>query len=642
MTDKGGAKTDATITLSETNVDEAASFDNQTHSYAENQEAGATVATLTASDVDGVEGFAFKLGEDSYSTTSADGFFEIDNHGNITITAAGVAAGVNDFEANPNGGQYVVTMTDKGGAKTDATVTLSETNVDEAASFDNQTHSYAENQEAGATVATLTASDIDGVEGFAFKLGEDSYGSTSADGFFQIDNNGNITITAAGVAAGVNDFETAPNSGQYVVTMTDKGGAKTDATVTLAETNVDEAASFDNQTHNYAENQEAGATVATLTASDVDGVEGFAFKLGEDSYGSTSADGFFQVDNAGNITITAAGVAAGVNDFEANPNGGQYVVTMSDKSGAKTDATVTLSETNVDEADSFDNQTHNYAENQEAGATVATLTASDVDGVQGFAFKLGEESYGSTSADGFFQIDNAGNITITAAGVAAGVNDFETAPNSGQYVVTMTDKGGAKTDATVTLAETNVDEAASFDNQTHNYAENQTAGATVATLTASDVDGVQGFAFKLGEDSYGSTSADGFFQIDNNGNITITAAGVAAGVNDFETAPNSGQYVVTMTDKGGAKTDATVTLAETNVDEAASFDNQTHSYAENQEAGATVATLTASDIDGVEGFAFKLGEDSYGGISADGFFQIDNNGNITITAAGVAAGRQRF
>ncbi len=70
-----------------------------------------------------------------------------------------------------------------------------------------QSFSYAENQSAGAVVGIVAASDDVGVTGFRFS---DSGSATSLDGYYTIAANGQIRITAAGVAAGIenNDFET--------------------------------------------------------------------------------------------------------------------------------------------------------------------------------------------------------------------------------------------------------------------------------------------------------------------------------------------------------------------------------------------------------------------------------------------------
>ncbi|QIR15769.1 retention module-containing protein [Shewanella aestuarii] len=642
MTDDAGGTTNATITLSENNLNEDGSFNNQSFSYNENQVAGATVATLAGSDADGVVNYQFQYTDGSLHSTSQDGFYSIDSNGVITITALGAASAVNDFEQNPNSGSYLVTMTDGAGGTTNATITLSENNLNEDGSFNNQSFSYNENQVAGATVATLAGSDADGVVNYQFQYTDGSLHSTSQDGFYSIDSNGVITITALGAASAVNDFEQNPNSGSYLVTMTDGAGGTTNATITLSENNLNEDGSFNNQSFSYNENQVAGATVATLAGSDADGVVNYQFQYTDGSLHSTSQDGFYSIDSNGVITITALGAASAVNDFEQNPNSGSYLVTMTDGAGGTTNATITLSENNLNEDGSFNNQSFSYNENQVAGATVATLAGSDADGVVNYQFQYTDGSLHSTSQDGFYSIDSNGVITITALGAASAVNDFEQNPNSGSYLVTMTDGAGGTTNATITLSENNLNEDGSFNNQSFSYNENQVAGATVATLAGSDADGVVNYQFQYTDGSLHSTSQDGFYSIDSNGVITITALGAASAVNDFEQNPNSGSYLVTMTDGAGGTTNATITLSENNLNEDGSFNNQSFSYNENQVAGATVATLAGSDADGVVNYQFQYTDGSLHSTSQDGFYSIDSNGVITITALGAASAVNDF
>ena len=208
----------------------------QTFDYAENQVAGAVVASVMASDSVGVTGFSF-----NGSATSTDGYFQISNSGVITMTPAGAASAVNDFEQGTNSGVYSVTATDAAGNTTSANITLRETDLDEAAPViaDGQRFTYAENQVANATVATVLASDAVGVTSFRFSNGT----QTSTDGFYTINNSGQIKITASGVAAGVaqNDFETAPNAFIYAVQAIDAAGNVSLATnITLVVSDVNE------------------------------------------------------------------------------------------------------------------------------------------------------------------------------------------------------------------------------------------------------------------------------------------------------------------------------------------------------------------------------------------------------------------
>ncbi|EON88794.1 hypothetical protein, partial [Plesiomonas shigelloides] len=97
-------------------------------------------------------------------------------------------------------------------------------------------------------------------------------------------------------------------------------------------------------------------------------------------------------------------------------------------------------------------------------------------------------------------------------------------------------------------------------NTTISYAENQTANAVLGNIGAADDKGVTGIVFKA---TGTNVSADGYYQINANGDVVLTAAGAAAGVNDFEQGPNSGNYVVVVSDAAGNQLETTITLKET-------------------------------------------------------------------------------
>ena len=86
-------------------------------------------------------------------------------------------------------------------------------------------------------------------------------------------------------------------------------------------------------------------------------------------------------------------------------------------------------------------QSFSYVENQAANAQVATVGATDAIGVTKFRFS---PSGATTSADGYYTIDNTGVVRLTSAGTAAGVaqNDYDISPNSFTYVVQAGDAAG--------------------------------------------------------------------------------------------------------------------------------------------------------------------------------------------------------
>jgi hypothetical protein len=170
--------------------------------------------------------------------------------------------------------------------------------------------------------------------------------------------------------------------------------------------------------------------------------------------------------------------------------------------------------------------------------------------------------------------------------------------------------------------------------QSFNYAENQAANAVVGTALATDAVGVTGFRFSA---TGTTTSADTYFSIAANGDISITAAGVVAGVaqNDFETGLNSFTYGIEAGDAVGNWSPAVnVTLNVTDVDDntpAITSNGGGATAAINvAENGTAVMTVTATDAD-LPGDTLTY---SISGGADSAKFAIDpNTGVLTFVAA---------
>ncbi len=291
-----------------------------------------------------------------------------------------------------------------------------------------------------------------------------------------ITNNAQLTIGAAagrtfsvdgGPSSGTYTAPTTDGSHSVVVTDTDVAGNHSSGSLTFI---LDATAPViaGSQNFNYAENQLAGAVVGTVAASDAMGITGYHFSNGS----NISADGLFTIASNGQITLTDYLSAA--NHFDIGPHNVTYGVQSCDAAGnwsAPTGVTLSVIAT-VDSVDVTPpvvtaGQVLNYAENQSAGAVIATVAASDAWGVNDYRFSYVDPvtavvTTGTTSHDGFYAITPEGQISITAAGVAAAAhNDFETTPNSFTYGIEAHDAAGHWSAATdITLNVTDVDEIA--------------------------------------------------------------------------------------------------------------------------------------------------------------------------------------
>lgn len=167
------------------------------------------------------------------------------------------------------------------------------------------TFSYAENQVADAVVADVDAADAVGVTSFEIKSG-------NADGYFAIGADGKITITAAGVAAHVNNFESGINTASLVVVAKDAAGnTSAETTIVLNETNVGEFTT--------------GAAAGTTVKLNFDGalksgitvpVADFAVTQGSSSYAVTKAE-----VSGTTVTLTLASTVAATGDVSIDYTG---------------------------------------------------------------------------------------------------------------------------------------------------------------------------------------------------------------------------------------------------------------------------------------------------------------------------------
>ncbi|EKO3837942.1 tandem-95 repeat protein, partial [Vibrio harveyi] len=164
-------------------------------------------------------------------------------------------------------------------------------------------------------------------------------------------------------------------------------------------------------------------------------------------------------------------------------------------------------------------------------------------------------------------------LTITAASVPAeqgtvtivdGKLVFTPAENfNGDATISYTISDGQLTDdATVAVTVNPIQDAPVFtqDSYEFNYDENIDENVVIGQVSANDVDGSNiTYSIKSGNDN-------GWFEINANGEITLTTAGAAAAANDFEALANVHNIVVTATgtDDPGTplSTDINVTLNE--------------------------------------------------------------------------------
>ena len=485
------------------------------------------------------------------STGDVSAFAINGSSGAVTLT------GNPDYETQASY-RFTVIATDAAGNTGEKAVTLAVANLDDTApTFSSGTTAtaIAENSGANQVVYTAAATDTDFIapntaSSVSYSLKPD-VGDASA---FTIDSStGEVRLR------GNPDFETRPgNSYRFTVIATDAAGNAREQAVTLAITNVDESAPTFSRAGNLTivENTAAGKVVYTARATDTDYV--FPATASSVSYslkaGTGDAAAFSIHSSSGKVTLTSSP------DYETKARY-SFAVIATDAAGNTSEQAVTLVVINLDEtAATFSSAATAtpIAENSAASQVVYTAVATDADFVSpatasSVSYSLKENT---DDAAAFTIASHSGAVTLTAS------PDFET-KSSYRFTVIATDATGKTSEQAVTLAVTNLDDAAptfsSGDTATA-IAENSGAGQVVYTAVATDTD----FPGETGSVSYSlkaNTGDEAAFSIDSStGAVTLTASP------DFEAMP-SYRFTVVAADAAGNATERPVTLAITNVND---------------------------------------------------------------------------
>ena len=293
--------------------------------------------------------------------------------------------------------------------------------------------------------------------------------------------------------------------------------------------------------------ENAGTGTAIYTAATTDGSNQVA-----PTYTLSGTDAaLLGISSAGVVTLKASA------NFETKASY-SFTLVATDSAGNASEKAVTLAINNLDEvAPSITSGSSATAinENTSAGQVVYTATSTDTADIASdsttYSLKTGSDAGLTISA-------STGAVTLT------GSADFETKA-SYSFTVVATDAAGNAREKPVTLAVTNLDEAAptitSGDTATA-ITENGSAGQVVYTATSTDTGdtdtatGSTSYSLKAGSD------ASAFSINATSGAVTLTASP------DFETKP-SYAFTVVATDAAGNAREKPVTLAISNRDEVA-------------------------------------------------------------------------
>jgi uncharacterized delta-60 repeat protein len=561
-TDQGGLFTEKTFTITVIDINESpTNISLSSNTIAENSEANTPVGTLSTSDPDAGDTFTYSL------VTGTD---DTDN-GAFNISGKSLRA-TNSFNFEAKSIYTVrVRSTDQGGLFTEKAFTISVTNVNEVPTdIALSSSTIAENAGANAVVGTLSTTDPDGGNTFAYSL---VTGAGDAD-------NGSFNISGNSLQATSNfDFETK-SSYTIRVRSTDQGGLFTEKTFTSTVTNVNETPTdIGLSSSSIAENAGANTPVGTLSTTDPDAGNTFTYAL---------VTGSGDTDNA-SFNISGNSLQATSNfDFETKSS---YTIRIrsTDQNGLFVENAFAIQVVNANEPPTDIGLSWNIlAENAGFDTTVGTFSTTDVDAGNTFAYSL---------VTGAGDADNASFRVLGSALVAISNFDFET-KSSYSIRVRSTDQGGLFVEKTFVITVIDVNEAPTdISLSSSTIAENAAANTPVGTMSTADPDAGNSFTYTL---VAGSGDAD---------NAAFNIAGSilrATNTLNFE-AKSSYTVRVRTTDQGGLFVEKAFAIQVVNVNETPTDISLTSTtIAENSVPNAMVGTLSTADVDAGNTFVYSL------------------------------------
>lgn len=340
-----------------------------------------------------------------------------------------------------------------------------------------------------------------------------------------------------------------------------------------------------NQSFSIAENSVSSTSVGTVVASDPNSGQVITYSIV-----SGNTNGTFSI-NTTNGLLTVANSAA--LNFETNPTF-NLVISVQDNGSTimSSQATITVSLTNVNEIPTIAAQSFTITENAAINTVVGTVLSSDPD-----AGQIRTYTILSGNTNGAFAINSLSGA-ITVANVSA--LNFELNPNF-VLAVSVQDNGTPvlSSQANVTISLTNVNEVPFINAQSLSIAENSANGSTIGSVSATDPDAGQTLTFSIL-----SGNTNGAFSIGSSTGLLSVANSSAL---NFETTP-SFSLVVSVQDNGSPvqNNQATVTVSLLNVNELPIVANQDFSVLANSPNSTVVGTLLASDPDQGQALTYTI------------------------------------
>ncbi len=539
-----GLTTTASYTLNLNDINEVPEVADSTFDISSFSGNGFLIGTIPFTDQDEGQTHTYAILEDGDNDGS---IFAIDaTSGELTVLDASILSANGETTYT-----FDVQVTDNG------TEPLAGTGAVTINTFGNSapvitSESFTENENTAnnTEVGRLAATDADG-DNITFSLEDEST-------VFTVEGNGRIRI-ADNTAL---DFETNP-SFEILVGATDDGTGtlKTTKSITIFINDINEAPAITSAIFDISSNSLDGTVVGQVAAIDPeDDILTFEITSGDE-------EGAFNIDNTGVLRIANTEVLNPV----TTP---QYKLTITVSDGTFDVNTVVTVNVFLNNPPEINASVFEIAENNEIGAIIGTIEATDSDGIDAYQITGGNE-------EGIFEVDES-NGDLSAIGLL----NFEDV-QSYELEITVSDEGLGNLTSTETIT-ISVNDVNEYDPEINSVtggivAENAATGTLVATVLASDGDTFQSLSYQIT-----GGNETGTFAIDANGQITTVLSP------DFEVTESFNLTVAVSDDLDPVRTTAEeVVITITDVNESPIIDPIA---TQNGTIGSEIAfTVSASD-----------------------------------------------
>ena len=570
-----------TVTINVADINEGPSDIALSGAIVNENASGAIVAALTSTDPDAGDTATYSITED------ASGLFEV--VGNELKLKDGVSL---DHEAQDS---YDITLQveDSAGSVYTETVTINVADINETPTDIALSGNTVNENDAGASVATLSSTDPDSGETAAYTIKDDP------SGLFEIV--GNELKLKDGVSLDHEGQETY----ELTLSVEDRAGNEYSETVTINVADLNEGPGSLTLSNTAINENAPGAVVGTVSAVDPDDGDVLTFTVSDDRF-----------EVVGNEVKVKDGVSFDHESIDAI----ELTVSATDQAGQSTSQSYTIAIEDLNEGPTDISLSGDTLNENSAGATIATLSATDEDAGDTATFSISED------ASGLFEV--VGNELKLKDGVSL---DHE-AQDSYEISLTVEDSGGAVYTETVTINVADLNEGPTDISLSGDTQNENSAGATIATLSATDEDAGDTAAFAISED------ASGLFEVV--GNELKLKDGVSL---DHE-AQDSYEISLSVEDSGGAVYTETVTINVADLNEGPTDIQLSNDSISEGDAGGVVGTLTAFDPDAGDTLAFTVSDDRFevvgnelklkDGVELD--FEETQSIDVTVTATDAA------